>query len=258
MERRDFMKYTGIGLAGLMLPGFGRAIAAEHLVSTLDVGPEEGLADTALDRRHRRRRQLLRRAHRPLPAPVRDHPRRQGAERRQHRIDRRRRARDRQRHLGLRRHQRPVAPRASPRPRARRSPSPRPTRKAQTAPVQLAPTPGVGEVSWQTPIVQERDGGADQGKGRPAAQRQRRRDQGRRQLRQLDAVPGQRAEIFRLHRWLLHRPGRAPHLGADVRSPRSTRPAASSAPATACPRRWAWATNTWTAARRARSSRRTA
>ena len=48
MRRREFMQYGGIGLTGLMLPGFGRAIAAENLVSTLDVGLKKAIADAAL------------------------------------------------------------------------------------------------------------------------------------------------------------------------------------------------------------------
>ena len=48
MRRREFMQYGGIGLAGLALPGFGRAVAAENLVSTLDVGLKKAIADTAL------------------------------------------------------------------------------------------------------------------------------------------------------------------------------------------------------------------
>ncbi|MFA6985094.1 MAG: TldD/PmbA family protein [Arenimonas sp.] len=48
MDRRDFMQFTGIGLAGLMLPGFGRAVAAETLLSTMDVGLKKAIADAAL------------------------------------------------------------------------------------------------------------------------------------------------------------------------------------------------------------------
>ncbi|MBP8097955.1 MAG: TldD/PmbA family protein [Arenimonas sp.] len=48
MRRREFMQYGGIGLGGLMLPVFGRAIAAENLVSTLDVGLKKAIADTAM------------------------------------------------------------------------------------------------------------------------------------------------------------------------------------------------------------------
>jgi TldD protein len=49
MDRRDFMQFSGIGLAGLMLPGFGRAVAAETLVSTMDVGLKKAIADAAMN-----------------------------------------------------------------------------------------------------------------------------------------------------------------------------------------------------------------
>jgi len=48
MRRREFMQYGGIGLAGLAIPGFARAVAAENLVSSLDVGLKKSIADTAL------------------------------------------------------------------------------------------------------------------------------------------------------------------------------------------------------------------
>ncbi|SFN65856.1 TldD/PmbA family protein [Dokdonella immobilis] len=48
MRRRDFIKATGIGLGALTLPAWGRAIAAEELVSKLDVGLKKRLADTAM------------------------------------------------------------------------------------------------------------------------------------------------------------------------------------------------------------------
>src|SRR5688572_24235085 len=48
MDRRDFMQYTGFGLAGLMLPGFGNAVAAETLATTMDVAVKKAVADTAL------------------------------------------------------------------------------------------------------------------------------------------------------------------------------------------------------------------
>ena len=48
MQRRDFIKATGIGLGVLMLPAYGRAIAAEELVGKLDVGLKKRLADTAM------------------------------------------------------------------------------------------------------------------------------------------------------------------------------------------------------------------
>jgi hypothetical protein len=49
VDRRDFLKLTGAGLGGLMLPAFaGRVIAAEQLLSKLDVGTKKKLADVAL------------------------------------------------------------------------------------------------------------------------------------------------------------------------------------------------------------------
>ncbi len=48
MQRRDFIKATGIGLGALMLPIYGRAIATEELVSKLDVALKKQLADTAM------------------------------------------------------------------------------------------------------------------------------------------------------------------------------------------------------------------
>lgn len=50
MDRRDFMKVSGIGLGGLMIPAyFGHAIAAEQLLDTIDVGRKKILADAALN-----------------------------------------------------------------------------------------------------------------------------------------------------------------------------------------------------------------
>ena len=48
MQRRDFIKATSIGLGALMIPAYGRVIAAEELVTKLDVGLKKRLADTAL------------------------------------------------------------------------------------------------------------------------------------------------------------------------------------------------------------------
>ncbi|QSX74705.1 TldD/PmbA family protein [Lysobacter arenosi] len=47
MDRRSFLSMTGVGVAGLMLP-FGRAIAAEALVETIDVAKKKALADAAM------------------------------------------------------------------------------------------------------------------------------------------------------------------------------------------------------------------
>jgi len=50
MLRRDFLKFTGAGFGGLLLPALhGRVIAAEALLTKLDVGLKKKLADVALD-----------------------------------------------------------------------------------------------------------------------------------------------------------------------------------------------------------------
>ena len=49
MDRRDFIRFTGIGLGGLLLPAFhGRVIAAEALLGKVDVAARKRLADAAL------------------------------------------------------------------------------------------------------------------------------------------------------------------------------------------------------------------
>ncbi|WP_411833477.1 TldD/PmbA family protein [Pseudoxanthomonas mexicana] len=49
MQRRDFLALSGLSLGGLVVPSyFGHAIAAEQLRSTLDVGLKKRLADAAL------------------------------------------------------------------------------------------------------------------------------------------------------------------------------------------------------------------
>ena len=47
MDRRDFLTISGVGLAGLLMP-YSRAIAAEELVSGLDVAMKKAIADAAL------------------------------------------------------------------------------------------------------------------------------------------------------------------------------------------------------------------
>ncbi|MDH5824439.1 TldD/PmbA family protein [Luteimonas sp. RD2P54] len=50
MQRRDFLALGGLGLGGLVLPSyFGRAIAAEELLSTFDPALKKRLADAALN-----------------------------------------------------------------------------------------------------------------------------------------------------------------------------------------------------------------
>jgi len=47
MQRRDFLKASGVGLAGLALP-FGNVIAAEELLTSLDVGMKKSISDAAM------------------------------------------------------------------------------------------------------------------------------------------------------------------------------------------------------------------
>ena len=49
MERRDFLKATSVGLGALLIPAYGRVIAAEALTSKLDVAFKKRLADAALN-----------------------------------------------------------------------------------------------------------------------------------------------------------------------------------------------------------------
>ncbi|WP_166815896.1 TldD/PmbA family protein [Luteimonas yindakuii] len=49
MQRRDFLALGGLGIGGLVLPSvFGRAIAADELLTTIDVATKKRLADSAL------------------------------------------------------------------------------------------------------------------------------------------------------------------------------------------------------------------
>jgi len=48
MDRRQFLTISSLGFGGLMLPSWGRVIAAEALLSPLDVAMKKSLADTAL------------------------------------------------------------------------------------------------------------------------------------------------------------------------------------------------------------------
>lgn len=49
MDRRSFLTVTGLGAAGLMIPISGRVIAAEQLLDRLDVAIKKALADAALE-----------------------------------------------------------------------------------------------------------------------------------------------------------------------------------------------------------------
>jgi len=49
MDRRNFLTVSGIGLSGLMIPGFGNAVAAEVLLTKFDVARKKVMADIALN-----------------------------------------------------------------------------------------------------------------------------------------------------------------------------------------------------------------
>jgi TldD protein len=49
MDRRHFLAASGIGLSGLMIPGFGNAVAAEALLTKMDPARKKVLADIALN-----------------------------------------------------------------------------------------------------------------------------------------------------------------------------------------------------------------
>ncbi|HWS40084.1 MAG TPA: TldD/PmbA family protein [Arenimonas sp.] len=49
MHRRNFLVGSGLGLSGLMIPGFGQAIAAEALISKMDIGQKKAMADLVLN-----------------------------------------------------------------------------------------------------------------------------------------------------------------------------------------------------------------
>ena len=49
MDRRNFLQFAGAGVGALLLPVYGRAIAAEELLSSVDVASKKKLADAALE-----------------------------------------------------------------------------------------------------------------------------------------------------------------------------------------------------------------
>jgi len=49
MDRREFLQVTGIGMGTLLIPVYGRAIAAEALATKMDVGLKKKLADVAMN-----------------------------------------------------------------------------------------------------------------------------------------------------------------------------------------------------------------
>ncbi len=49
MDRRDFLAASGIGVSGLLLPGFGQAVAADALLERMDPARKKVMADLALN-----------------------------------------------------------------------------------------------------------------------------------------------------------------------------------------------------------------
>ncbi len=49
MERREFLKITGIGVGTMVVPVMGRAVAAEELKAPMAVAFKKELADAALN-----------------------------------------------------------------------------------------------------------------------------------------------------------------------------------------------------------------
>jgi TldD protein len=48
MERRTFLNISGLAFGSMLIPVFGRAIAAEELLNPMAVAAKKALADTAL------------------------------------------------------------------------------------------------------------------------------------------------------------------------------------------------------------------
>jgi TldD protein len=49
MNRRNFLATSGIGISGLLIPGFGNAVATEVLLSKMDVASKKAMANLALN-----------------------------------------------------------------------------------------------------------------------------------------------------------------------------------------------------------------
>ena len=151
MHRRDFLTISGFGLAGLALPFGTRAIAAEALLTTMDVGLKKAMADAALQS--------------ATQAGASYCDARIGRYLRQFVITREDKVQNvvntESSGVGIRviangawgfaatndMTTQGVAKAARQAVAIAKANS-----KTQTAPVQLAPTPGVGEVAWKTPI----------------------------------------------------------------------------------------------------------
>ncbi len=153
MLRREFLTASGLAMGGGLLPGFmGRAIAAEELVSTLDVAVKKRLADAALN------------AAKSAGASYCDV--RVGRYLRQFVVTREANVQNvvntESTGVGIRviangawgfAATNDMTPEAVAAAARQATAVAKANAVTQTAPVKLAPTPGVGEVSWRTPIV---------------------------------------------------------------------------------------------------------
>jgi len=151
--RRDFLTLTGLGIGGVALPSvFGRAIAAEELTSTMDVAFKKTLADAALN------------ATKAAGASYCDV--RVGRYLRQFVITREANVQNivntESTGCGIRviadgawgfSATNDLSPEGVAAAARTATAIAKANARSQSAPVQLAPTPGVGEVSWKTPIV---------------------------------------------------------------------------------------------------------
>ena len=152
MHRRDFLALSSLGLGGAMLPSlFGKAIAAEQLLGTMDVAVKKRLADAALN------------AATGAGASYCDV--RVGRYLRQFVITRDDHVENvvntESTGVGIRviaggawgfAATNELTPEGVATAARQAAAIAKANAKSQTAPVQLAPTPGVGEVSWKTPI----------------------------------------------------------------------------------------------------------
>jgi len=152
LHRRDFLALSSLGLGGAMLPSlFGKAIAAEQLLGTMDVAVKKRLADAALN------------AATGAGASYCDV--RVGRYLRQFVITRDDHVENvvntESTGVGIRviaggawgfAATNELTPEGVATAARQAAAIAKANAKSQTAPVQLAPTPGVGEVSWKTPI----------------------------------------------------------------------------------------------------------
>ena len=152
MHRRDFLALSGLTAGGLLVPSFfGKAIAAEQLITTLDPAHKKRLADVALN------------AARAAGASYTDV--RIGRYLRQYVITREDKVQNvvntESTGVGVRviangawgfAATNELTDQGVVRAAQQATAIAKANSKVQTSPVQLAPTPGVGEVSWKTPI----------------------------------------------------------------------------------------------------------